>query len=183
LVKGTFGRAYLDAPTETVKYGSIQIWNIYNLTADTHPMHFHLFNVMVLRRRLFRTLSFNGIPVFTALGRGPYLGEEGWKETVKIWPGECTTVAVLVEDPMLPTKYAHNGTYIDAAGVSHTGRPQVTVNYDPALMLPPATGILPTSPRSAAFPGMPANPDEYVWHCHILEHEEHDMMRPLIATY
>jgi spore coat protein A, manganese oxidase len=21
---------------------------------------------------------------------------------------------------------------------------------------------------------------EYVWHCHILEHEEHDMMRPLI---
>ena len=22
---------------------------------------------------------------------------------------------------------------------------------------------------------------EYVWHCHILEHEEHDMMRPLIV--
>jgi FtsP/CotA-like multicopper oxidase with cupredoxin domain len=24
--------------------------------------------------------------------------------------------------------------------------------------------------------------NEYVWHCHILEHEEHDMMRPLIIT-
>jgi len=24
--------------------------------------------------------------------------------------------------------------------------------------------------------------DEYVWHCHILEHEEHDMMRPLIVV-
>ena len=23
---------------------------------------------------------------------------------------------------------------------------------------------------------------EYVWHCHILEHEEHDMMRPLVVT-
>lgn len=23
---------------------------------------------------------------------------------------------------------------------------------------------------------------EYVWHCHILEHEEHDMMRPLVIT-
>lgn len=22
---------------------------------------------------------------------------------------------------------------------------------------------------------------EYVWHCHILEHEEHEMMRPLIV--
>jgi hypothetical protein len=27
-----------------------------------------------------------------------------------------------------------------------------------------------------------ANGNEYVWHCHILEHEEHDMMRPLIIT-
>ena len=24
--------------------------------------------------------------------------------------------------------------------------------------------------------------NEYVWHCHILEHEEHDMMRPLVVT-
>jgi spore coat protein A len=23
---------------------------------------------------------------------------------------------------------------------------------------------------------------EYVWHCHILEHEEHDMMRPLVIV-
>jgi FtsP/CotA-like multicopper oxidase with cupredoxin domain len=22
----------------------------------------------------------------------------------------------------------------------------------------------------------------YVWHCHILEHEEHDMMRPLVVV-
>jgi hypothetical protein len=22
----------------------------------------------------------------------------------------------------------------------------------------------------------------YVWHCHILSHEEHDMMRPLVVT-
>lgn len=26
------------------------------------------------------------------------------------------------------------------------------------------------------------NGNEYVWHCHILEHEEHDMMRPLIVV-
>ncbi len=31
------------------------------------------------------------------------------------------------------------------------------------------------------------NPDlgvqgyEYVWHCHILDHEEHDMMRPMVV--
>jgi spore coat protein A len=26
---------------------------------------------------------------------------------------------------------------------------------------------------------MGMNAYEYVWHCHILDHEEHDMMRPL----
>jgi spore coat protein A, manganese oxidase len=33
---------------------------------------------------------------------------------------------------------------------------------------------IPTSPRTGGH--------EYVWHCHILEHEEHDMMRPLVVT-
>jgi len=32
----------------------------------------------------------------------------------------------------------------------------------------------PKSPRTGGH--------EYVWHCHILEHEEHDMMRPLVVT-
>ena len=32
---------------------------------------------------------------------------------------------------------------------------------------------IPTSPRTGGH--------EYVWHCHILEHEEHDMMRPLVV--
>ena len=31
----------------------------------------------------------------------------------------------------------------------------------------------PNSPRTGGY--------EYVWHCHILEHEEHDMMRPLVV--
>jgi spore coat protein A len=42
---------------------------------------------------------------------------------------------------------------------------------------------LPTVPF--AVPGSPRlglqNGHEYVWHCHILEHEEHDMMRPLVV--
>jgi FtsP/CotA-like multicopper oxidase with cupredoxin domain len=32
---------------------------------------------------------------------------------------------------------------------------------------------IPQSPRTGGH--------EYVWHCHILEHEEHDMMRPLVV--
>jgi spore coat protein A, manganese oxidase len=154
LVKGTFGRGYLDPPTETVRYGTIQIWNIYNLTGDTHPMHFHLFNVMILKRQPFKVNQFNGIPSFTGPGRGPESGEEGWKETVKMNPGECTTIAVLVEDP----NPAGGRVYaVDTIGT---------------------TATLPYSPRLATFA---VNGDEYVFHCHILEHEEHDMMRPLVG--
>ncbi|MBI4891842.1 MAG: multicopper oxidase domain-containing protein [Acidobacteria bacterium] len=163
--KGQFGRRYMDPATETVQYGSIEIWNVYNLTADVHPMHFHLFNCMVLRRRLFR--SFNGTPAWAGLGRGPDPGEDGWKETIKMWPGECTTIAVFVEHPMPAGKYTRD------AG----GRPQVVVPQAPigGVSQPPQTSTLPASPR----PGI--NGDEYVYHCHILEHEEHDMMRPLVA--
>jgi len=160
LVKGTLGRAYLDAPTEFVQYKTIQIWNIYNLTADTHPMHVHLFNAMILRRRPFSVASFAGIPNWTGPGRGPDPSETGWKETFKMNPGECTTIAILVEDPLPGRTAAVTGTY--------TGVP---FNY---------TGNLLKSPRLLSAYGL--NADEYVWHCHILEHEEHDMMRPLVAT-
>ena len=71
-------------------------------------------------------------------------------------------MAALVEDPMPPARYPRDVT---------TGRPTVAVIVGGA---DPVTSILPVSPRTGN--------DEYVWHCHILEHEEHDMMRPLIAS-
>ena len=39
--------------------------------------------------------------------------------------------------------------------------------------LPMVPFTVPSSPRTGG--------NEYVWHCHILEHEEHDMMRPLVV--
>ena len=53
---GKFGRAYLDTPTEIVNNGSVEIWEILNLTADTHPIHFHLVNVQILNRQAFNAL-------------------------------------------------------------------------------------------------------------------------------
>jgi spore coat protein A, manganese oxidase len=40
--------------------------------------------------------------------------------------------------------------------------------------LPQAPFAVPDSPRTGGH--------EYVWHCHILDHEEHDMMRPLVVV-
>jgi spore coat protein A len=135
----TWGRNYLDPATETPKAGTTEVWRIFNLTGDTHPVHFHLVNVQVLSRQPFDVEHFmakKGAVRFTGPGRPADPNELGYKETVRMNPMECTTVAM---------------------------------KFD----LPAAPFLVPPSPRTGGY--------EYVWHCHILEHEEHDMMRPLIV--
>jgi spore coat protein A, manganese oxidase len=132
----TWGLPYTSDVTETVNPGAVEVWQLFNLTGDTHPIHFHLVNVQVIQRQ-----PFSGDPsVGITLGRPtpPDPNETGWKETVRMNPGEATTVIAQFALPKLP-----------------------------------ATMGDPTSPRTGGH--------EYVWHCHILEHEEHDMMRPLVV--
>jgi spore coat protein A, manganese oxidase len=133
----TWGRPYLADSTETPTAGATEVWQIMNLTGDTHPIHFHLVNVQLIQRQ-----PFTGDPTnFNYIGppTPPDPNEVGWKETVRMNPGEVTTVIMKFDLPTLPTAAMLNAV----------------------------------SPRTGG--------KEYVWHCHILEHEEHDMMRPLIV--
>jgi spore coat protein A len=87
----------LDTPTDLATQNEVQRWEVYNMTADTHPMHFHLVNVKVRSRQQW---AFNpdGSPVIPLqpLAGSPVLppdpNEMGWKETVRMNPGEITTV-------------------------------------------------------------------------------------------
>jgi spore coat protein A, manganese oxidase len=137
---GGFGRAYTDPVTEMPLAGSTEVWEIYNLTADTHPMHFHLVNVQVINRQVLQ--NFNGTPTFKTPPTPPAPNENGWKETVPMHPGTVTRIIMQFNVPQILT--ANNA------------------------VIP-----TPASPRTGG--------NEYVWHCHILEHEEHDMMRPLVV--
>ena len=79
-------------PTEVVHQGATEVWRIFNLTGDTHPMHFHLVNVQVLSRQPFNIPAYDGVPQFTDKPRLPDANELGWKERVRMNPGECTTI-------------------------------------------------------------------------------------------
>ena len=57
-----YGRGYMDPTTETVQRGSTEVWRIFNLTGDTHPIHFHLVNVQVISRQPFDAAHYNGTP-------------------------------------------------------------------------------------------------------------------------
>lgn len=152
LKAGDFSRPYSDpadplgsVATETPAPGATEVWQIANLTADTHPIHFHLANAQILSRQPFDTVAYANTPAGTPAvpayyptmpARGPEPTEVGWKETVKMHPGEVTTVIMKFDLPKVPF-------------------------------------TVPASPRTGG--------QEYVWHCHILEHEEHDMMRTLVV--
>ncbi len=134
-----FGQHFLDPATgipiqyEKHRNGDVEIWNIYNVTADAHPMHTHLVDCQILSRQAFDVALFSttGQVQFIGPVQAPAPWERGWKETMQCPPGMLTKII----------------TRIDA-------RPEWV---DPTLQ--------------------PDGLAHYVWHCHILEHEEHDMMR------
>jgi len=147
------GDHYLSAPIAADRhaYDTVEVWDVYNATGDVHPIHFHLVNVQIIGRAPFG-VDANGDPVFTppaplsGLWVPPDANERGYKETVRMNPGEITRVVMRLDRPPNPV--------VNVRGVNQTIAP-----------LP--------SPRTGGH--------EYVFHCHILEHEEHDMMRPFIA--
>jgi FtsP/CotA-like multicopper oxidase with cupredoxin domain len=100
--------AWKDAITENPALGATEVWEMYNFTADAHPIHIHEVQFQVVDRQ-----PFEGDP------RPPEANETGFKDTVISYPGEITRVIAKFEHPGL-----------------------------------------------------------YVWHCHIVEHEDNEMMRP-----
>jgi FtsP/CotA-like multicopper oxidase with cupredoxin domain len=147
------GMPFHGAPeTETPVLGTTEMWEIVNLTADTHPIHLHLVQFQLLNRQKVDVKKYTAaftaanavvpattyVPVapglYLAKGKAvpPDPNEMGWKDTFRMNPGEVTRILV---------RWA----------------PQ---DGSPAFAF-----------DATAEPG-------YVWHCHILEHEENDMMRP-----
>ena len=113
---------WMDEITETPKVGDTEVWEIYNFTADAHPIHLHQVMFQVVNRQPLLADE-EGISVAPATPVGPPVGPESWetgyKDTVIAYPGQITRIKAR----------------FDIAGL-------------------------------------------YVWHCHIVEHEDNEMMRP-----
>lgn len=130
---------------------------IYKIThngVDTHPIHFHLFDVQLLNR-----VGWDGAIT------PPDPNELGWKETVRMNPLEDCIVALRPIAPKLPFGLPESVRLIDPT------LPQGA----PISTLDPNTGGAVTVQNFPVSYGW-----EYVWHCHILSHEENDMMHSVI---
>jgi len=136
-----------------------QIWKITHNGVDTHTIHVHLFNAQLVNR-----VAWDGLVM------APEPNELGWKETIRVNPLEHTIIAFRPTKPTQPF----------------------------TSLIPNSVRLIdPTRPLGAKLMGPPlgfqdpeANPItvlnheisygwEYVWHCHLLSHEEMDMMHSM----
>ena len=135
-----------------------QIWKITHNGVDTHPIHFHLYDVQLLNRVTWDNII---IP--------PDASELGWKDTLRVSPLEDTIVAVRPIIPYVPFDVPNSWRYINPMMPPHS-----TLGFNST----DANGN-PTDPITNEFTNFGW---EYVWHCHILSHEEMDMMRPVVVA-
>ncbi len=157
---------YIDPPTELILNNSAatpigaasdgtQIWKITHNGVDTHSIHFHLMNVQVINR-----VGWDGSL------RPPAPFEIGWKESVRMNPLEDIIVALR---PIAPSN--HNFAIPNSIRL-----------LDPTQMAGATMGFNALGPNAlpVTVTNVPINYGwEYVWHCHILGHEENDMMRAI----
>jgi hypothetical protein len=150
---------YIDWPTELIQQGQTQLWKVTHNGVDSHWIHFHLFNVQVINR-----VGWDGS------NRPPDPNEVGWKETVRMNPLEDVLVALQPITPTLPFPLP------DSIRPNDVTKPVGVADPDAITGLDPNSGNA-TLSRVNQLVNFGW---EYVWHCHILGHEENDMMRPII---
>jgi spore coat protein A len=160
--------AWHSPTTENPALHSTEIWEILNVTGDAHPVHLHLVNFEVLGRKEIvwdsrtdeedRVLSVD--PNNDPGADGTYLVaqpvvQHNTKDTGDYGNGfkiANPTYGNAAEPPQKPDAYVENAP------------------KDMVTALPDQVTII-----KATFD----RPGRYVWHCHILSHEDHEMMRVL----
>lgn len=139
-----------DAPiTENILLNNVEDWIIINNTVDMHPMHLHLVHFEVVEKG--------------SIAPGAYSPADG--------SGGMPTVA----DGGLRPSTNPDGTAA-APDSPYTVHPQEYGRKDTVRVPPADEGI-----GSQGYVRIRARFDRmgtYMWHCHILAHEDHQMMRP-----
>jgi parallel beta-helix repeat protein len=137
-----------------------QIWKITHNGVDTHTIHTHLYTFQLINR-----VAWDNAVLL------PDDNELGWKETLRVDPLQDTIVAIRAVAPKLPFEV-----------------PDMVRPIDPTV---PVGDTLPGGPGGYKDPaGNPVTVTnhevnygwEYVYHCHILGHEEMDMMHGVVVA-
>ncbi len=146
-----------DAPvSETPKLGATELWKIPNLTMDTHPIHIHLVQWQLVSRQTFDVARYTADWIAANGGLQPP------------FPMNHATVS------LDPTKYltgSPRGPDANEQGWKDTVRMNTGEVTIVKARFAPTDG-------SKNYPFDARIDPGYVWHCHIVDHEDNEMMRP-----
>jgi len=175
-VQTTLPLNYVDPATEQLEPNTVQMWKITHNGVDAHPVHFHLVNVQVINR-----VGWDGTV------KPPEDNEIGWKETVKMNPLEDIIVAMRADMPKVPfgldrSIRAQDPSQPLGVNMGFTQFAIAGLNGNAPNGIPVPAGALGIGDPAAVVNSIEDYDNEYVWHCHILGHEENDFMRALVAT-
>ena len=138
--------------TRTLNWNGVEDWYFVSTTGDTHPMHTHLFTFRVMGRDNF------DVKGYVAAHGGPNGVPQLDVSTLTLFPQS----PLIAPDP-------------DEAGMKET----VKVNPEQVTVVR-AKFSLPSTALNGA--GKLKKPQKYVHHCHIVEHEDNDMMERVIVV-
>ncbi len=149
---------YFDPPTEIIQAAQPILWRITHLGVDSHALHFHLFDLQIVNRVDWSNVI-----------KPPYEQEIGYRETIRTNPMEDIIIAIKPKQMTIPFSIPDSNRPLDP-----TTPVGSTTNFNPIAPLPGVAAVAQTTNLMTNFAS------EYVWHCHLLGHEENDMMRPIV---
>jgi spore coat protein A len=180
--------------SELPNEGETEIWEIVNLTADAHPIHFHLVQAQLLNRQNLDVAKYSAAYALAFPGGGydPMTGQP-YPAGVYIPsygpPLDYNTgnTRALGGNPDVAATAKGKPLYLK--GTPTPPLPQEAGWKDTFVMYPgqvtrvvirwaPTDLAANTAPTAANFPFDPNGGHGYVWHCHIVDHEDNEMMRP-----
>jgi FtsP/CotA-like multicopper oxidase with cupredoxin domain len=136
---------------ERLKWNSVEDWYYVNVTGDTHPMHTHLFTFRVMGRYNFDAAGY----------AEAYPGQYGVPQQ------DVSTLAPFLKSGLIPPAPGERG-FKDTVKANPR---QITVVR--AKFALPSTAL--------DDQGQLVTPQKYVHHCHIVEHEDNDMMERFVV--
>lgn len=156
-------RLFTDPISEKPQLGDVEEWVMINSTPDVHPMHVHLVKFEVVEKGYIDTVTFPG--VYTR--------------------ADSVSMPVITN----PAAFIPNAEPGGLANSAPAGSLYALANNERTIwkdivMVPPAQGPGPgtiVNPGYVKIRARFSRLGTYMWHCHILSHEENEMMRPFMV--
>ncbi len=183
--------------SELPKEGETEVWEIVNLTADAHPIHLHPVQFQLMNRQAFDAKAYGAVyaAAFPGGGMDPMNLNKAYPPGVFI-PGfgppldyNSGNLRALGGNPDIAATGGKKMSPLYLKGTPQPPAPYEAGWKDTVIMYPgevtriavrwaPTDFLATTIAANAFFPFDPNGGHGYVWHCHIIDHEDNEMMRP-----